>query len=199
MKSHIFKKNINEFFYSRKFLMVAFFVFVVILILFAVKKTVEQQQQQYKDVSVDFCEKGCTYHFPKELKPKVLSPSDKYPVVTLEFPFKDELIPIWINRRKYLSYPENHIESDEDKTSYIVKKSALIDEFYKEKYQYFYTSGGKKVVLRNNSLTIATEQKIEKNINLLYFVPSEFFSDATTINKEINRKIDSLKVKNTNE
>jgi len=105
----------------------------------------------------------------------VLSPSDKYPVVTLEFPFKEELIPIFINRKIYLSYPENYVESDKDKTPYIVKESDVIDKFYKNKYQYFYTDNQRKIVLRNNTFTIATEQKIEKDINLLYFVPSEFF------------------------
>lgn len=199
MKNYIFKKDINNFFYSKKFFVFALFFFMIISILFAAKKTVEQQQQQYKDVTANFCEEGCTYRFPKELKPRVLSPSDKYPVVTLEFPFKEELIPIFINRKIYLSYPENYVESDKDKTPYIVKESDVIDKFYKNKYQYFYTDNQRKIVLRNNTFTIATEQKIEKDINLLYFVPSEFFSDATMINKEINRKLDSMKVKNTNE
>lgn len=65
MKNHIFKKDINKFFYSRKFLVFALFVFMIISILFAAKKTVEQQQQQYKDVTANFCEEGCTYRFPK--------------------------------------------------------------------------------------------------------------------------------------
>lgn len=179
--------------------MIAFVIFIVISFLLFAKRTVDEQQQKYKDVVIDFCEKGCTYHFPKELKPEVLSHSDKYPVVTLEFPFKGELIPVWINRKKYLRYPENHTESENDKTPYIIKESTLTDEFHKKKFQFFYTSDERKVVFRNNSFTFATEQKIEQNTNILYFVPSELSSDITTINKEINNELNSIKTINTNE
>ena len=88
---------------------------------------------------------------------------------------------------------------NKDGTPFKHNNQTVIDKFYKKKYQYFYTDNQRKIVLRNNTFTIATEQKIEKDINLLYFVPSEFFSDSTMINKEINRKLDSMKVKNTNE
>lgn len=156
----------------------------------------QEQKYSHKNNYIDFCKKGCTYFFPKELHPKITSINSKNePTLNIRYKIRDKYIYIWINLpNRYFEYPENYDEKDQEKYSIYPKKSRFYDNFHKKYYYYFYDKNNNKVVFIDNSLVLRVDKKINDHLIIRYRIPSELISEIITIDEEITEKINSLKV-----
>lgn len=163
----------------------------------------DKQNKSYKDIYVEFCDNGCAYIIPKDLKPKLIfDSSTSGQIINFYYSTNNKRASIWINRQSHKTeYLENLKKeiSSKSPTPNKIYRSNYINENFKKYYFYFIKDNGRVVIFLDNSMTIEINTETEDHVRTSYLLPSEFISEIVSIDERVMQKINFLKVSSKHE